>query len=138
MTRISKDPRNALRLSEDDRRKNNTVIPGLLFFPVIPVFFSSPLSFPYSFLPLCHSRAWHGNLKRDVRLKAGHDIEKSPSNEGLNKNQFFIFSHKRRKNKRFFSWPNHRLQYRRRFSGRVPVALRSDYCPGGKIRFDRC
>ena len=40
---------------------------------VIPVFFSSPLSFPYSFLLLCHSRAWHGNLKRDVRLKAGHD-----------------------------------------------------------------
>ena len=29
MTRISKDPRNALRLSEDDRRKNNTVIPVL-------------------------------------------------------------------------------------------------------------
>ena len=21
----------------------------------------------------CHSRAWHGNLKRDVRLKAEHD-----------------------------------------------------------------
>ena len=36
----------------------------VLFFPsVIPVFFSSPLSFPYFFLLLCHSRAWHGNLK---------------------------------------------------------------------------
>ncbi|MBS6996753.1 MAG: hypothetical protein KH123_08935, partial [Azospirillum sp.] len=29
------------------------VIPVLLFFPVIPVFFSSPLSFPCSFLLLC-------------------------------------------------------------------------------------
>ena len=29
VTRISRDPRNALRLSEDDRRKNNTVIAGL-------------------------------------------------------------------------------------------------------------
>ena len=29
LTRQSRDPRNALRLSEDDRRKNNTVIPVL-------------------------------------------------------------------------------------------------------------
>ena len=48
MTRISKDPRNALRLSEDDRRKNNTVIVGL--DPAIK--------------------------ERDVRLKAEHDVEK--------------------------------------------------------------
>ena len=31
------------------------------------------LSFPCFFLLLCHSRAWHGNPKRDVRLKAEHD-----------------------------------------------------------------
>ena len=37
--------------------------PYFYSFLVIPVFFSSPLSFPYSFLLLCHSRAWHGNLK---------------------------------------------------------------------------
>ena len=28
-SRQSRDPRNALRLSEDDRRKNNTIIVGL-------------------------------------------------------------------------------------------------------------
>ena len=42
------DPRNALRLPEDDRRKNNTVIVGL--DPAIK--------------------------ERDVRLKAEHDVEK--------------------------------------------------------------
>ena len=78
LIRISRDPRNALRLSEDDRRKNNTVIPGLLFFPVIPVFFSSPLSFPYSFLLLCHSRAWHGNLKEMSGSRPDMTRKKSP------------------------------------------------------------
>ncbi len=34
-TRTSMDPRNALRLPEDDRRKNNTVIAGLVFLFVI-------------------------------------------------------------------------------------------------------
>ena len=51
------------------RDSSSSVIPVLLFFPVIPVFFSSPLSFP------CLAR----ESKRDVRLKAGHDKEKKPS-----------------------------------------------------------
>ena len=34
-TRTSMDPRNALRLPEDDRRENNTVIAGLVFLFVI-------------------------------------------------------------------------------------------------------
>ena len=45
------------------RDSSSSVIPVLLFFPVIPVFFSSPLSFP------CLAR----ESKRDVRLKPGHD-----------------------------------------------------------------
>ena len=49
LSRISRDPRNALRLPEDDRRKNNIVIAGL--DPAIQ--------------------------ERDVRLKPEHDREKS-------------------------------------------------------------
>ncbi len=52
---------------------------------------------------LCHSRAWHGNLKRDVRLKAEHDgkekeaehdKEKAPRlrgfSSGFNKSYLFF------------------------------------------------
>jgi hypothetical protein len=57
------DPRNALRLPEDDRRKN-VVILLFLFFSVIP-------------------RLDRGIRKGDVRFKAEHDREKSPSEEEL-------------------------------------------------------
>ena len=55
------------------RDSSSSVIPVLLFFPVIPVFFSSPLSFP------CLAR----ESKRDIRDKPEHNKEKSPSAEGL-------------------------------------------------------
>ena len=91
------DPRVALRLPENDRRKNNTVIAGLdpaihkhkalahdmhvesnalrqSFVPQPMLRSSWPqLVIPVFFLLLCHSRAWHGNPKRDVRLKAEYD-----------------------------------------------------------------
>ena len=62
MTRISRDPRNALRLPEDDRRKN-VVILLFLFFSVIP-------------------RLDRGIRKGDVRFKAEHDREKMPLGRG--------------------------------------------------------
>ena len=64
------DPRNTLRLSEDDGRKNNTVIPVLLFFPVVPV---PSISFV---IP----RLDRGICKGDVRLKAEYDKEKMRPN----------------------------------------------------------
>ena len=71
MTRISRDPRNALRLSEDDRRKNNTVIPVLLFFPC-----HSRVLFFSSVIPVLARES-----KRDVQLKAGHDKEKEAEHD---------------------------------------------------------
>ncbi len=62
------DLRNALRLSEDDRRKNNTVIPVLLFFPVVPV---PSISFV---IP----RLDRGICKGDPRVKPEDDKEKKP------------------------------------------------------------
>ena len=74
MTRISKDPRNALRLSEDDRRKKIILSsPYFLFFPVIPVFF-----FFSSVIPVLGTES-----VRDPRVKPEDDKEKSPSSEGL-------------------------------------------------------
>jgi hypothetical protein len=63
----SRDPRNALRLSEDDRRKNNTVIPVLLFFPVVPV---PSISFVIPWLD-------RGICKGDPRVKPEDDKEKN-------------------------------------------------------------
>ena len=60
------DPRNTLRLSEDDGRKNNTVIPVLLFFPVVPV---PSISFV---IP----RLDRGICKGDPRVKPEDDKEK--------------------------------------------------------------
>ena len=68
MTGKSKDPRNALRLSEDDRRKN-IVIPVLFFSSVIA-----------GLDPAIQ--------ERDVRLKAEYDREKKPLGRGAFLTQF--------------------------------------------------
>ena len=50
---------------------------------VIPVFFSSSLSFPCSFLLPCHSRAWHGNLKEILGTSPNITKKKAPQQRGF-------------------------------------------------------